>query len=244
MPIGTMAIAAALVFSATGATQAQGSRNSRFAEARRACASGQLERGIQLLADLIAENNDAAAIYYQARCYQENGRPEQALARFQEFLRLSPNLSARGRDEVTTAISRLEYALAEKTRQESLAARTARAPTPPADGELLSRSGYWRIPTRRELTVATATVGVVALAGSVYFGLRAHGFERDIERQSRFQPVAEAEFQRRYQQGKRAASWQVISTVVAALALGQSAVLHFLYRRPTDEPLSPAVVRF
>jgi hypothetical protein len=235
-----MAIAV-LVLTAVSARRAQASRSSRFAEARRACASGQLERGIQLLADLIAENNDSAAIYHQARCYQDNGRPEQALARFREFLRSSPNLTTEGRDEVIGFMARLEYELEEKARRGSPAARVVR---PHAPGDLLSRSGYWRAPTRRELTVAAAAVGAIALAGSVYFGVRAQGIEREIERQNRFQPVADTEYQRRYRQGKQAETWQVVSTVVAALALGQAAVLHFLDRNSTGEPRSLAIARF
>jgi hypothetical protein len=243
MPIGSMAIVVLLV-NATSVAQAQSSRNSRFAEARRACAAGQVERGIQLLADLIAENNDAAAVYHQARCYDDNGWPERALARYREFLRLSPRLSARGRDEVTASMARLEYAVAERMRQESSAATAEAQAAPAATAGLATRSGSWRVPNRRELTVAAATVGAVAVVGSVYFGLRAQGIERDIERQSRFQPVADAEFQRRYRLGKRAETWQVVSTVVAALALGQAAVLHFLYPRWSNEPLSPVVLRF
>ncbi len=240
MPIGRMAIAVLLSGLASVGT-AQASRSSRFAEARRACALGQLEKGIHILADLIAENNDAAAVYHQARCYQDNGRPEEALARFREFLRLSPNLTGQGRDEVNTFIGRLESELDEKARRESSGSRAA---TTSRSVGLLSRSGYWRVPTRRELTVATATAGVVAMAGSVYFGLRANRIEREIESQTRFQPVADAEFQRRYREGKRAATWQVVSTVVAALALGQSAVLYFLNRRSLDEPLSLSLARF
>jgi tetratricopeptide (TPR) repeat protein len=240
MPIGKIALAV-LVVSAASVGPAQASRSSRFAEARRACASGQVERGIRLLADLIAENNDAAAIYLQARCYQDNGRPEQALARFREFLRVSPNLSTRGRDEVIGFIGRLEYQLEEKARRQSSFGRTAALP---AAGQLHSGSGYWRVPNRRELTVATAAVGVAALAGSIYFGVRANGIEKEIERQNRFQPVADSEYQRRYREGRQAATWQVVSTVVAALALGQSAVLYFMDRRLPAESLSLAVARF
>jgi tetratricopeptide (TPR) repeat protein len=243
MSIGKVAIVVAvLVATSAGQVQSAPSRSSRFTEARRACAAGQLERGIQLLADLIAENNDAAAVYHQARCYQDNGRPEQALARFREFLRLSPNLSTKGRDEVIAFMARLEYQLEEKARRESFAA--ARLAAAPASGDLLSRSGYWRVPTRRELTVAAAAVGAVALAGGVYFGLRAHGIEREIERQTRFQPVPDSEYQRRYREGKRAATWQVVSTVVAALALGQGAVLYFLDRGGNAGATSLAIARF
>jgi hypothetical protein len=111
-------------------------------QARKACAAGQVERGIELLAEIIAERNDPNAVYNQARCYQGNGRPEQALARFREYLRIAPRLTPPERRQVDGFIRELEHDLDARARRAQLgtpatAAKslpTSAAKSPPAAG--------------------------------------------------------------------------------------------------------------
>jgi hypothetical protein len=76
----------------------------RMKDVKRACAAGEVDKGVRLLADLYAETNDPTAIYNQARCYQQNARPELAASRFREYLRKAGNISAAERAEVDAFI--------------------------------------------------------------------------------------------------------------------------------------------
>jgi hypothetical protein len=104
----------------------------RPAEARKACAAGKVERGIQILAEIIVENGDANAVYNQARCYQQNGRPEQAVARFREYLRTAAELAPADRTQVEGYIVELEAEIETKARRAALPTPT---PTTTASAE-------------------------------------------------------------------------------------------------------------
>jgi hypothetical protein len=97
----------------------------RPAEARKACAAGKVDRGIQILAEIIVENGDANAVYNQARCYQQNGRPEQAVARFREYLRTAAQLAPADRTQVEGYIVELEAEIETKARRAALPATAA-----------------------------------------------------------------------------------------------------------------------
>jgi len=115
-------LAMLLVGSALARTALAARPDARVTAARKACAAGEVERGVQLLAELIAERNDPNAIYNQARCYQSNGQPEPALNRFKEYLRVAPRLSARERRQVERYMRELEQELDARARRGALAA--------------------------------------------------------------------------------------------------------------------------
>ncbi len=100
----------------------------RPAKAKRACAAGQVERGVAILAELLVDRGDVNAIYNQGRCYQQNGRAELAIARFREYLRVARAVSPAERAEVTGFITELESELERKAR------RSASAESSPANG--------------------------------------------------------------------------------------------------------------
>jgi hypothetical protein len=101
----------------------------RPAQARKACLAGNVERGIQILAEIIVENGDANAVYNQARCYQQNGRSEEAVARFREYLRTAAELAPADRAQVERYISELDADIEAKARRAAaLAASSAKAP--------------------------------------------------------------------------------------------------------------------
>jgi hypothetical protein len=105
----------------------------RPAQARKACLAGNVERGIQILAEIIVENGDANAVYNQARCYQQNGRSEEAVARFREYLRTAAELAPADRAQVERYISELDADLEAKARRAAaLAASSAKASEPVA----------------------------------------------------------------------------------------------------------------
>jgi hypothetical protein len=138
---------------AAPARRGAGPPDPRILEARKACAAGQVERGVELLAEIVAERNDANAIYNQGRCYQSNGRPEQALARFREYLRIAPKLRRRDRQQVNAFIRELQQELEAKAR------RTAPSPgpTPPAASPTAAAAPP-PVPARSKTSEPAATV--------------------------------------------------------------------------------------
>ena len=70
------------------------SRQTPEKTARKACLSGDYEKGVAILSDLFVETQDPTWIFNQARCFEQNRRYEDAIARFQEYLRAAPSLSA------------------------------------------------------------------------------------------------------------------------------------------------------
>ena len=73
-------------------TQA-GSTASKERTARTACLAGDYTRGVQLLSELFVSTMDPTFIYNQGRCFEQNRRYEDAIARFQEYLRAGRKLS-------------------------------------------------------------------------------------------------------------------------------------------------------
>src|SRR5207248_8292829 len=70
-----------------GATGAARADDARELQAKEACLGGHPDKGIELLAQLYAETNDPTYIYNQGRCFEQNGRPADAVTRFREYLR-------------------------------------------------------------------------------------------------------------------------------------------------------------
>ncbi len=62
-------------------------------EARAACLSGDYAKGVEILSRLFVETKDADFIYNQGRCFEQNHRYDDAIARFEEFLRVGKKLS-------------------------------------------------------------------------------------------------------------------------------------------------------
>jgi hypothetical protein len=73
------------------------SRTAREREARKACLKGDYAKGVGILADLFVETMDATYIFNQGRCFEQNRRYEDAVGRFDEFLRAAGKLGAEDR---------------------------------------------------------------------------------------------------------------------------------------------------
>jgi hypothetical protein len=134
----------------------------RAIEARKACASGQVERGIQLLADYLATTDDVTAVYNMGRCYQQNGLADKALLQFREYLRKARGLSDAERADVEAQIRELE-------------------------GERRSSGG----PEDRRLRpvgMALAAAGVASVGVGIYFGVHARSLEDKVTSAPKFDP--------------------------------------------------------
>jgi hypothetical protein len=74
---------------AQGQSKDQSNVEARERDALAACDSGQVQKGIDLLARLWADTLEPTYVYDQGRCYQKASMPKEALARFQEFVRVA-----------------------------------------------------------------------------------------------------------------------------------------------------------
>jgi hypothetical protein len=85
-----------------------GSPEAQERAARKACLLGDVAKGTEILADLYLDTKNPTYIYNQARCFEQNGKDEQALLRFREYLRKAPKLPAAEAIEVKERIKALE----------------------------------------------------------------------------------------------------------------------------------------
>ena len=206
----------------------------RAEEARRECLAGRTQRGIDLLAALYAETRDANYIYNQGRCFQQNGRPDEAITRFREYLRAADDLSPQEQADVRRQIADCEQTAERQRRPPApapatvVAAKPAPPEPPPDQGRGLRLGG-----------AITAAVGVAALGAGVAMSARARAVEQEIE--ARFQTTGD--FSRRtYDSGRRASTLAWIGYAGGAAALGAGALCYYLgTRAPARVAAAPAL---
>jgi hypothetical protein len=78
--------------------------------AKKACLIGDVDKGAEILADLYVDTNDATYIYNSGRCFEQNGKNDQAVLRFKEYLRKAKSLSQTEKDAVVKKIDELQGA--------------------------------------------------------------------------------------------------------------------------------------
>jgi len=117
--------------------------------ARKACLSGNVQKGVEILSELFVKTEDPTLIYNQGRCFEQNGRHKEAINRFREYLRKAKNISAQtradtekhiadcrallGEDAATDTTAKLEPAPKPEPVREAPAVAKVEVPaTPPA----------------------------------------------------------------------------------------------------------------
>jgi hypothetical protein len=94
-----------LTLPASSPAQAAG-KEAKERAARKACLSGNVEKGVEILSDLFVNSGgDPNYLYNQARCYEQNHRWEDAISRFLEYLRKAPHLEDADRAETEKHIA-------------------------------------------------------------------------------------------------------------------------------------------
>ena len=83
--------------------------------ARKACLSGDYAKGVDLLSDLFVATKDPVFIYNQGRCFEQNRRYDDAIARFQEYLRAGKKLKKEERVDAEKHIADCRELLAKPT---------------------------------------------------------------------------------------------------------------------------------
>jgi hypothetical protein len=170
-------------------------RPAREKAAKKACITGDVRKGIDLLGDLFVETNDATYVYNQGRCFEQNHRWDDAIDRFKEYLRKVPDLRATEKADVEGHISGCEVEQA-KLAPPSAAplappapapSPAAAAPPPPSKSTVslvatptppaVEQHSGSRL---RTAGIVTASVGVLALAGGLVCNLQANSLATDL----------------------------------------------------------------
>jgi hypothetical protein len=73
--------------SAFASSKDRAPKESKDKLAKTACLSGDYAKGVALLAELYVSTNDIAYLFNQGRCFEQNGKYEEAIVRFREFQR-------------------------------------------------------------------------------------------------------------------------------------------------------------
>ena len=191
-----VALLATLAFAGTAAAGSKEDKaKSQENSARAACLLGDYQTGTKILVDLFIQTGKPVHIFNQGRCYEQNHRWEEALDRFREFMRKSPNAPESIQRVVETHIAECESHMP-KTGVVSPAppeapiitpssvAPPAQAPTaataPVASPAVVSDPGA----TLRIVGIVTAAVGVAALGFGTYEYFRHESLVDDLKKNS------------------------------------------------------------
>jgi hypothetical protein len=183
-------------------------RDPRESEAETECLAGRVPRGIELLAQLYVATGDANYIYNQGRCFEQNGRPEDAIPRFKEYLRKATNLTPADRADAETHIRDCE-----QMRDQARASVPTPVLTPPPPIVTAAPS---RRPSRAAIPLLA--VGATSLALALAAGAGVQAMESDVKEQWN---------ESRHHWGQRFEVIQWSAYVVAAIGLIGGGALYF-----------------
>jgi hypothetical protein len=183
-----------MLLAASPATAAN--RHDQERAARKACLTGDYTTGIAILSDLFIDTKDPTYIFNQGRCFEQSRKFEDAIARFEEYLRATEGTAKReGRAAAEKHLASCKESLAEERGSSSLAPTPPTPPQPsptpkpeltptPKPSPSVSVQAQPTARGRRTLRIAgiiTASVGVAALATGVILNLKANSLINDME---------------------------------------------------------------
>ena len=211
--------------------------------AKKACATGDFVKGVDILADLFVDTNDLSYVYNQGRCYQQNNRWEQAISRFREYLRKVKDISESDRAETDRQIADCELSLG-KTVQVAPPPVAAIPPVPvvppetPAPNPGISNvsskpepspSDGSRGKSLRVAGIISAAVGVAAIGTGVGLALKANSLSATDYSRSREDERASLK------------TWSMVGYGVGAAAIVTGVVL-YIVGWPSEQSSSVALL--
>ena len=218
-----------------------GSVETKERTARLACLSGDFAKGVAILSELFVDTEDPAYIYNQGRCFEQNRRYEDAITRFQEFLRAGKKLSKGDKAEAQKHIADCQDLLAKQPAPAAAPPAPVPAPTPavvpqpaaPApvvaatppvvqqsSPSFASGSGSGI----RTAGIITAAVGGAALVAGVILNLKVNSMAADLKKTDGYTPGKESD-RKTYE----TLGW--VSYGVGAACVATGAVLYYLGQR-------------
>jgi len=177
------------------------SREAKQRAARSACLAGDYAKGVTILSKLFVDTKDPNYIYNQGRCYEQNARYEEALTRFQEYLRVAKNLPDKVRTETESHISECQAHLGKLSPPSAPAAPSplpaytvvevpVAQPFPQASPTSAAQGVQQVAPAPappggsglRKAGIIVASVGVAALAAGLVFNLKVNSMASDFQK--------------------------------------------------------------
>jgi hypothetical protein len=245
-----VAVVSVVMAVCAGQARAAEGRDARELEAKTACLGGHVNVGIEILARLYAETNDATYLYNQGRCFEQNGKPAEAVTRFREYLRKASGITSEERADVQAHINEMEAeaksASAAPVAPAAVGPSAAASPAPAAEQVGLkaeaSQPATLSASAARKLRiagVASAATGAVFLGGGLYFGAQARSISEEVTRNAAKGVYSPS----RYDDGKRAETLQWVGYGIGAAALVGGGVLFLIgARHPSAEGADVALV--
>jgi hypothetical protein len=230
--IRTVTIAGTLLavsLHASGAT-AQQAEDPRPRAALGACASGDVKKGVSILAELYAETRNPSFVFNQARCYQQNGQLEPARERFREYLRVGKNEPAEDLQRAQGYLKEIDDTLAKQAPPAPAPIIVAPpAPAAPVEGETNAHA-------LRVTSVVLAALGVAAVGTGVVLSFKVNSTKNDVEaRFANMGVVTDPQsLQQQLSDGGRYETWQWISYGIGVAALAGAATTFLVAGLPAS----------
>jgi tetratricopeptide (TPR) repeat protein len=218
--------------------------------AKKACITGDVSKGVDILADLYLETGDITFVFNQARCYQQNHRWEEAIDRFEEFLRKSPDLGPAVRAEVDAYLADCRSHVAPPAPP---AQPSGPVPSPvPSPAAALADSSAAQAPVPaaavaaqpmttarpgsglRTAGIMVGAAGVAALVTGVVLDLKTHSIVDDVNRNG--YDASKLSSRNSYE------TWGWVSFGVAAAGLAAGATLYLLGASADRAPSSGSML--
>jgi tetratricopeptide (TPR) repeat protein len=219
--------------SAAGKHGGEGKQSQERA-ARKACLTGDYAKGVAILSDLFIELRDPTFLFNQGRCFEQNRRYEDAIARFEEYLTVpGSKLGAEDRAEAEKRIANCKEKLQEERASLAITAPqifvpaappVSQAPhTEPTPESTPSTPTVVRAEASsshdgsglRVTGIVLASVGVAALAGGVLLNLKANSMVDDWHAKVSY-TASQSDSQKTY----KALSWVGYGLGAACVATG------------------------
>lgn len=183
------------------APAAGANRQAQERAARKACLNGDFAKGVDLLTDLFVDTKDPTYIFNQGRCLEQNRRYEDAVGRFDEYLRaaqedLKPEDKAAAQKHIADCKEKLAEERANSPTQPAPLASPPAAPSPqvpkpepspePSTSIITEAVPQQAAPSTggRGLLTAGIITGVVGVGGvvvGVIFNMKANSTINDME---------------------------------------------------------------
>ena len=205
-------------------------------QALSACASGDVNRGVAILAELYAETRDPGFVFNQGRCYQQNGQLEQAQQRFHEYLRVGTSEPPEDLARARGFVKELDEAIARRAAE----ARAKELAAPGADPLERRRSAL------RTTAIVLGSIAVVGIGAGAVLSYKVQSQEKSVEKRFAMDAIVSdgPGLRRQLSDGGRYETWQWIAygvgVATAAGALTSLGIAELAWRSPAGDR---AVVR-
>jgi hypothetical protein len=219
------------------AASKQASVQTRERLAQKACLAGDPAKGVELLAELYVDTNDATYIFNQGRCFEQNRRYEDAIGRFREYLtkgedRLSDGDKSLAKKHIETCESYLPKSEPRSPLVPEPASVAPIVQTPPPAEFAPTPLAVVRVsetsqPDKnagsglRIAGIVVGSLGVVALGTGVALNLKVNSMSTDLEKPDNFNRDTDSS-----RKSYKTMGWISYGVGVACLAGGS--LLYFL----------------